>query len=308
MWLYLALGLLLLAVALYPFQGWITWFVHQRRREKKFMVTVPRQRPTPADWRDDQVTISWLGHATVLINFHGVRILTDPVFGASVGLHLPLGVTFGPRRLVRCALAPEELPPLDLILQSHAHLDHLDIRSWKRLPTGPAVVMASGTARYICRLGFAPVRELDWGHTVELAGVTITAVQVRHWGERFPWSRRHGYNGYLLERAGIRILFVADTAYTESFRGIGAGRNIQVAILPIGCYQPYIRSHASPEQAWQMFREMHADFLIPIHHQTFILSYEPPDEPLARLLAAAGGQADRVAIREAGATFVLPRR
>ncbi len=300
------LGLLILLIALYPFQGWIAYFIQQRRRERRFAVVSPRQHPQPTQWREDRLTISWLGHATVLINFYGKTILTDPVFGESVGLHLPFGLSFGPRRLVRSALTPEELPRLDLILQSHAHMDHLDTRSWRQLQRGPAVVMAPHNRRYIRRLGFAPVTELHWGESAKIAGITVTAVEVNHWGERLPWSRDHGYNAYLLERNGVAILFGGDTAYTDSLRRACAGKSIHVAVLPIGGYQPYIRSHASPEQAWQMFREIGADYLIPIHHQTFILSYEPPDEPLQRLLAAAGQEAEQIVIREVGATFVLP--
>ena len=305
---YLLIGLLLLLILLYPFQGWITWLVHQRRREGRFEVTTPRHRPKPAEWRDDRVTISWLGHATLLINFYGRRILTDPVFGESIGIHLPGRVTFGPRRLVRCALTPDELPPLDLVLQSHAHMDHLDLRSWKQLRKGPAVVMAPDNARYIRGLGFAPITELRWGETTEINGVRVTAVEVKHWGQRIPWGRSHGYNAYLLERNGRTILFGGDTAYTDSFRQVCDNRRIDVAILPIGGYAPYIRVHASPEQSWKMFRDMKADFLIPIHHQTFILSYEPPDEPLRRLVAAAGDEIDRIVLREVGETFVLPGR
>lgn len=303
MWLYIVIALVLLLIALYPLQGWITWMLHQRRRERRYAVVTP-QRPTPATWRDDRVTISWLGHATLLMNLHGKHVLTDPVFGESVGLHFPFGLSFGPRRLVQCALQPDELPPIDLIVQSHAHMDHLDTRSWRQLKPGPAVVMAAHNARYI--RGFAPVTELNWGESTEVAGMKVTAVEVKHWGERLPWSRWHGYNAYLLERNGATILFGGDTAYTDSLRRACAGKKIDVAVLPIGGYQPYIRSHASPEQAWQMFQEIGADYLVPIHHQTFILSYEPPEEPMQRLLAAAGTRADRIALREVGETFVLP--
>ena len=306
MWLYVLIGLLVLLIVLYPFQGWITWLVHQRRREGKFAVTTPRRRQRPAEWRDDRVTISWLGHATLLINFYGRHILTDPVFGESVGIHLPGRISFGPRRLVRCALTPDELPPLDLVVQSHAHMDHLDTRTWKQLRQRPAVVMAADNARYVRRLGFSRVTELHWGDATEIAGVRVTAVEVKHWGQRSPWGRRLGYNAYLLERNGRAILFGGDTAYTDSLRRACDGRRIDVAILPIGGYAPYIRVHASPEQTWKMFRDMEAKFLVPIHHQTFILSYEPPDEPLERLLAAAGEQADRVVLRDVGETFVLP--
>jgi L-ascorbate metabolism protein UlaG (beta-lactamase superfamily) len=305
---YVLIGVLVLLILLYPFQGWIAWLVHQRGREGKFRVTVPRYRPMPAEWRDDQGTISWLGHATVLINFYGKRILTDPVFGESVGLHLPGRISFGPRRLVRCALTSDELPPLGLVVQSHAHMDHLDIRSWKQLRQRPAVVMAPDNARYIRGLGFSPIKELRWGETAEINRIRVTAVEVKHWGQRIPWGRSPGYNAYLLECNGRAILFGGDTAYTDSFHRVCDGRRIDIAILPIGGYTPYIRVHASPEQTWKMFRDMKADFLIPIHHQTFILSYEPPDEPMRRLLTAADDQANRIVLREVGETFVLPDR
>jgi L-ascorbate metabolism protein UlaG (beta-lactamase superfamily) len=298
-WLYIVIAVVVLLIALYPFQGSITWMIHQRRRERRYAIVTP-QRPAPETWRHDRVTISWLGHATLLINFSGKWILSDPVFGDSVGLHLPFGVSFGPRRLVRCALRPEELPALDLVVQSHAHMDHLDLRSYRQLKPA-AVVTAPGTARYVRR--FAPVTELAWRETTEIAGIRVTAVEVKHWGERLPWSKNHGYNAYLLERNGVSILFGGDTAYTDTF----AGLKPNVAVLPIGGYQPYIRAHASPEQTWQMFLDSGADSLIPIHHQTFILSYEPPDEPLQRLLAAAGRDADRIVIRTVGETFELPK-
>jgi len=135
----------------------------------------------------------------------------------------------------------------------------------------------------------------------------VTAVPVQHWGERFPWNRdRHGYNAYLLERAGRVVLFGGDTAATDSFTEVCRGRRVDLAILPIGGYQPYIHSHASPEQAWDMFQASGARYLAAIHHQTFVLSNEPPDEPLQRLLVCAGAQANRVVLREIGATVVLP--
>jgi L-ascorbate metabolism protein UlaG (beta-lactamase superfamily) len=306
MWLLLSIAVLLLIIISYPFWGWVSHVMRQRRREGKFSTGHPRHKPTPQQWRENQTTIAWLGHATLLINLHGKTILTDPVFSPSVGIHLPFSMDLGPRRLVHCALRPDELPPLDLIVQSHAHMDHLDVRSWQQLRPGPAVVMAARNERYIRPLGFAPVTELHWGQSVEAADVMVSALEVRHWGERYPWSRGLGYNAYLLERHGTTILFGGDTAYTDSLRQACDGRKIHIAVLPIGGYRPYIHMHASPEQAWQMSCELGADYLVPIHHQTFILSYEPPEEPLKRLLAAAGDRADRIVIREIGETFVLP--
>lgn len=306
MWKYILLvPVVLLATFVLQYRGWIRYAIQQRRRERHFTSKTPTHHPEPLKWRDDQLTLSWLGHSTLLINFYGVRVITDPVFSENVGIRLLGMFQFGPRRLISCALTPAEFPPLDLIIQSHAHLDHLDVRSWRQLPRNAAVVMASNNSKYIRHLGFSPMTELHWGESVEAAGVRVTAVEAQHWGERFPWSRWHGYNAYLLERNGRTILFGGDTAYTENFRKVCDGRKIDVAILPIGGYQPWIHSHASPEQTWKMFNDIGAKYLVPIHHQTFILSYEHPEEPLQRLLKAAGGDADRVVLREVGETSIL---
>jgi L-ascorbate metabolism protein UlaG (beta-lactamase superfamily) len=297
---------LVLSAFLFHYRGWILYSLRQRRREKQFTVRAVAHHPEPNNWRDDQLTFSWLGHSTLLINFFGRRIITDPVFFESVGFRVVGLISFGPKRLIPCALQPDELPPLDLIIQSHAHLDHLDVRSWKQLSRSTAVVMAANNSRHIRHLGFHRVTELHWGESTDAPGARVTAIEARHWGERYPWSKWHGYNAYLLERNGKTILFGGDTAYTEEFRKACAGRKIDVAVLPIGGYEPWIHSHASPEEAWKMFEDIGADYLIPIHHQTFILSYEPPDEPLSRLLAAAGNRSDKVVLREVGETFVLP--
>lgn len=307
MWKFVLIGLaLVFAFFAVRYAGWIRYAIQQRRREERFPTSAPRHYPQPRQWRDDQLTIAWLGHATLLINFYGVRIITDPVFSDAVGIRLLGLFHFGARRIVPCALAADQLPPIDLVLQSHAHLDHLDVRSWKQLPRKVTAVMAPETSQHIRHLGFASVTELHWGETAQAAGVRVTAVEVRHWGERFPWSRWHGYNAYLLERNGKTILFGGDTAYTNTLRKACEGRKIDVAILPIGGYQPWIQSHASPEQAWKMFREIRADFLIPIHHQTFLLSHEPPGEPLQRLLKTAAAESNRIGLREIGETFVFP--
>lgn len=303
-WWWLAL---LVAVAiLVPLLGWIRFIVRLRRRERQFPVSNAPRRPQPAAWKTDQTTLAWLGHATVLMNLAGTRVLTDPVLGDAIGIHLPGRLTLGPRRLVRCPLAATDLPPLDLVLQSHAHMDHLDTRSWRQLRGGTSVVAAPGNARFLPVNGSHPITELAWGETTSVAGLRVTAIEVNHWGERYPWSRGLGYNAYLLERDGRAVLFGGDTALTDSFTRLARQRPIDVAILPIGGYNPFIRYHASPEQTWEMFRAMDARYLVPIHHRTFILSHEHPDEPLQRLLAAAGAEAHRIVIRTIGDSFVLP--
>ena len=118
--------------------------------------------PTPHSWPDNAVTLAWLGHATVLINFYGVRVLTDPVLFPRIGIDAWI-TTVGPSRLTACALTPSQLPDIDLVLVSHAHFDHLDTASLASLPGRPAAVTAWETSDLLPRKRYASVRELCWG-------------------------------------------------------------------------------------------------------------------------------------------------
>ena len=260
-------------------------------------------RPDPAAWRDDRVTVSWLGHATVLSNFLGAWLLTDPALEARIGIGRGLA-KFGPRRLVAPALRPRELPRLDVLLLSHAHMDHTDLGTLRFLSRDVPVIVQPGNGDLVRR--FRHVSELGWGERIEIAGFEIESVEVRHWGARLITDRHRGYGGYLLRRGGRAVLFAGDTAYTDALTPVGRRVPIDLAILPIGAYDPWIANHASPEQAWQMAQGIRARHLLPIHHSTFRLSREPAGEPIERLVAAAGREAHRVAITEIGQTFSLP--
>jgi L-ascorbate metabolism protein UlaG (beta-lactamase superfamily) len=120
-------------------------------------------------------------------------------------------------------------------------------------------------------------------------------------------DRHRGYGGYLLQKAGRTVLFAGDTAYTDALTPLGRRSRIDLAILPIGAYDPWIANHASPEQAWEMFKALGAEYVLPVHHSTFRLSREPADEPVRRFLQAAGRERWRVALTEIGATaHVVP--
>jgi L-ascorbate metabolism protein UlaG (beta-lactamase superfamily) len=139
-----------------------------------------------------------------------------------------------------------------------------------------------------------------------VAGVEITSVEVRHWGARMIHDQHRGYGGYLLRREGVTVLFAGDTAYTEAFARLGPAARVDLAILPIGAYDPWIANHASPEEAWRMFRALGAKWILPVHHSTFRLSREPVDEPVRRLLATAGEERWRVLPTTLGATWTMP--
>ena len=263
-------------------------------------------RPTPRAWSDGGITVTWIGHSTFLINLEGTTILIDPVFSDKIGISLLGLTTVGLRRFVPPALKIAELPPLDLILVSHAHMDHYDIPSLRKLPRGAPTILARDTTEFMEDLGYAQLQELDWGQTAAVAGVRIEAVPAKHWGRRYPWDRDRGYNGLLLTKGKHSVLFGGDTAYTERLPAATNGRPLDVAILPIGGYNPYIANHASPEQAWDLFHEMRARYLIPMHWRTFRMSHERPFEPYERLTTAQNGSARRIALHNIGETWSLP--
>ena len=266
-------------------------------------------RPRPETWRDARVTLAWLGHATVLINFFGVKILTDPVLFPRIGIRLP-GFTIGPKRLTAPALKVHELPAIDLILLSHAHFDHFDLRTLRRFGKSTSVITARATSDLLRRTRFGDVTELDWQQRKILptpAGeIRITALPLNHWGARTQSDTHRGYNGYLIEGNGRRIIFAGDTAMSDSFARLRRAGPIDIAIMPIGAYNPWIHSHCSPEQAVEMATAAGARFIVPVHHQTFRLSFEPFREPIERFEAALSQTPERVALREIGETFVLP--
>jgi L-ascorbate metabolism protein UlaG (beta-lactamase superfamily) len=265
----------------------------------------PPARPAPLTWSASNLTIAYVGHASVLIDFGGTRILTDPTFFDRIGVALgPL--TLGPKRVVHAALAPEELPPLDAVVVTHAHLDSLDLPSLARLQRTPLLVLPERTADVTAGLAFPRVVELGWGQTVAAGAVSIEAVEVSHWGRRWPWERWRGYNGYVLSRGDVRVLFASDTAYTAAIGRIGRERGVTVAVLGNGAYDPWIANHADPEQVWRMFEESGARYLIPVHWDTFRLGKEPLGEAMARLTAAAGAASDRIVIRRTGDTWTMP--
>jgi L-ascorbate metabolism protein UlaG (beta-lactamase superfamily) len=260
-------------------------------------------RPHPELWPDHGLHASWLGHSTVLLKIDGFSILTDPVFSTRIGLSLgPL--TLGIKRLVDVALPLQALPPVDLILLSHAHMDHFDLPTLRRLESPRThVVTASQTSDLLRARRYGRVHELHWNESVEVGPARITAFEVAHWGARMRGDIYRGYNGYLIEVGKTRVVFGGDTALTDSFKRLRTARRVDLAIMPVGAYDPWIRVHCNPEQAWRMANEAGAEFLLPVHHQTFRLSREPNLEPVERILQAAGSAPERIAVQSIGQEF-----
>lgn len=274
-------------------------------RSRGRLAVIDRLNPPPRprlsidfrNWDKYELAAAWVGHATVVLRIGGTTILTDPVFSHRVGVGMGL-MTAGPRRLVGPATSLKDLPKVDLILISHAHFDHLDRPTLARLPKRTPIVTAAHTRDLLTDIGFRRVREVTWNESIRVDGITIKGLQPQHWGARTFHDMQRTYNAYLIRSdADQSILFGGDTAHTHSFDGIGP---IDLAILGIGAYAPYVAAHATPEQAWAMAQRMPARNLLPMHHSTFRLSYEPTAEPIQRLMRAAGEQGDRIVVREVG--------
>ena len=295
-----------------PVRRWVAHLWREWTIESWRPIAPAFAKPEPSTWSDARVTAAWIGHATVLINVFGITILTDPVLFPRIGIRLP-GFTIGPKRLTAPALQFHELPRIDLILLSHAHFDHFDLRTLRRFHKNTTVVTAPNTADLLRWTRLRDITELCWGEQKSLntvaGAVSITAFEVKHWGARTQRDTHRGYNGYLIEsraRGKRRILFGGDTAMTDSFAKLRHDGEIDLAIMSIGAYNPWIQSHCTPEQAVAMATAAGARFIMPVHHQTFRLSFEPLREPIERFQAALSETPERIALREIGQTFALP--
>ena len=258
------------------------------------------EHPDPRRWSDRGLYAAWLGHTTVLLKLDGITILTDPVLGDRVGLNLG-PMTLGLKRMVAPAMRVDQLPKIDLVLLSHAHMDHFDLPTLRALECrSTAVVTAVKTSDLLRARRYESVRELGWGEHVRVGDLRVRAFQVNHWGARMRSDTYRGYNGYLIEAGRHRVLFAGDTAMTAAFRGLRSSRRIDLAIMPVGAYNPWIHYHCTPEQAWRMGNDAGAEMFLPVHHQTFRLSREPLHEPMERLYKAAGREPERVALRRIG--------
>ncbi|MEP6809059.1 MAG: MBL fold metallo-hydrolase [Chthoniobacterales bacterium] len=289
-------------------RSWYRHLLHEWTVASRRSILPAFARPQPEMWDDRQLTAAWLGHATVLLNFFGFRILTDPVFFARIGVRFP-GFTIGPKRLTQPALRLRDLPPIDLILLSHAHFDHFDLPTLRRLPPSADVITAPRTLDLLRGLPFRSKTELSWGQTMEVrravGALLVRAFEVKHWGARMQYDHYRGYNGYVLERNGCRLIFGGDSAFTDRFRTLHDRKPYELAIMSIGAYNPWVRAHASPEEAIAMANAAGAEHIMPVHHQTFRLSAEPFREPIERFEAALRHSPERIALREIGETFRL---
>jgi L-ascorbate metabolism protein UlaG (beta-lactamase superfamily) len=221
-----------------------------------------------------EITVTMIGHSTILIDFFGITILTDPVF------YKTLGQIF--KRKVKPGLSIKQLPKLDFVIISHAHLDHFNVFSLRHLAKKTRVlIIPENTKDLVKRVKFKNILETKWGDALKFGDFKITTFRPVHWGQRYPWERKkRGYNSYVFTYKGKNILFAGDSGYTNKFNKMSKKFPIHLALLPIGGYSPAIRKmHMNANDAVRVFREIKAKFFIPIHWGTFRLTAEPIDEP-----------------------------
>jgi L-ascorbate metabolism protein UlaG (beta-lactamase superfamily) len=254
------------------------------------------------------VSITWIGHATTLIQGGGMSILTDPIFSERISGFF--------RRMAPAGVRGWDLPRIDVVVISHNHRDHLDEDSVRALGPRTTYVVPLGLGLWFKKRGLTRVIELDWWETTEIVGprgghVVLTMVPAQHWSARLIADQDKSlWGGYVIDAGGRRFYFAGDTGYPAAFRQIGERfPDLDYALLPIGAYAPrwFMRpQHMSPEDAALAFRELHARTLVPIHWGTFHLSDEPMAEPPVRLRAAMGDEADRILQLAIGETWFEP--
>lgn len=248
-----------------------------------------------------ELAAMWIGHSTVLLRIGKRWVLTDPVLSERIGVRVG-PYTIGLGRLSPPVIPPQLMPEIDLILVSHAHFDHLDGPTLRALARRSTTVITAPRTRRLIPPGFGHVEELAWDRGFDLGDLRVDAIRPEHWGARAALDRRRGYNSYRISAGDRRVLFAGDTADTRAFAGLGP---LDLAIFGIGGYEPWVHAHATPEQVWRMAGEAGAAHILPVHHSTFPQSDEPVDEPLRRLLEAAGTEGSRVVGAAPGQMWTL---
>jgi L-ascorbate metabolism protein UlaG (beta-lactamase superfamily) len=230
-----------------------------------------------------QIAITWIGHASFLVQFTDLNVLIDPNFANWLFLL---------KRIRRSGMKIGHLPPIDLVLLTHAHFDHFHKPTLRRLPHPKIGVMPWGVGDLAHDLGFARVIELEWWESFAHQNWKVTLTPSKHWGARMLRDKHRGYGGFVLEHQGRKIYHAGDSAYFDGFKEIGRVFAPEIALLPIGAYHPesFRCVHMGPEEAIKVFKDLNARWLVPMHYGTFKLSFEAMDEP-PRLLKALAAQA-----------------
>ncbi|HEY7353675.1 MAG TPA: MBL fold metallo-hydrolase [Terriglobales bacterium] len=287
-----------------------------RKRARNFGRLVRRSAVTPRVGEshqpvlvsNGQMGVTFIGHASFLLQIGGENVIIDPNFARWL---------FVLKRLRQPGVKLRDLPSIDLVLITHAHFDHLHRPSLRALVqhtkqfrgSAPTIVVPEHVFDLVSDLGFRDVVELNWWNSYRHRNVTITHTPSRHWGARILKDAHRGYGGYVLRDGKHSVYHAGDTAYFPGFREIGMRLCPQLALLPIGAYNPpqFRNVHASPGDATRAFLDLNSRWMVPMHYGTFRLSHEPMDEPLQLLEQEArrAGIKDKVLVLPEGITKIF---
>ena len=287
-----------------------------RKRAKAFGRLVRHSAMTPTTGEshrpvlvsNGQMGVTFIGHASFFLQVGGENVIIDPNFARWL---------FVLKRLRQPGVKIKDLPPVDVVLITHAHFDHLHRPSLRSLVrhtkqfrgSAPTVVVPAQVFDLVSDLGFRDVVELNWWSSYRHRDLTITHTPSRHWGARILRDAHRGYGGYVLRDGRHSVYHAGDTAYFSGFREIGMRLAPQLALLPIGAYNPpqFRNVHTSPADATRAFLDLNSRWMVPMHYGTFRLSHEPLDEPLQLLDREARriGIEDRVLVLQEGVTKIF---
>lgn len=332
----------------------------RKLKQKDYSYIIPNVEPDlPFLLENKKVpTITWIGHSTFLLQIGGLNIVTDPVWSGQMAFQ---------KRLSAPGIAIDRMPPIDVVLVSHSHYDHLSISSLRKLTGGKRLLVPAGLGAKLKLKGFSNIREFNWWESAAINGVTFTFVPSQHWTRRNPWDTNSSHwGGWVIEPLGAgagressapggkpcdersealsasmreaaataaadsrtdggagapegrphvsaapTVYFAGDSGYFRGFREIGSRFRIDVALMPIGAYEPEWfmgPQHVTPEEALQAFEDIRAGWFVPMHYGAFKLADDTPKEALDRLEAerrSRGIGEERVIVLPLGETWRL---
>lgn len=280
------------------------WVFGGQQRRPPAVLPIERPLESWARRIESGLRATWLGHSTVLLEIDGRRVLTDPVFANRIGPSSLVGL----RRFHPTPARVSELPPLDAVLVSHDHFDHLCVPTMRELArTGVPVVTALGVGAYLERCGFAPAQivELDWHESAVVGGVQFTATPAQHFSGRLGGRNKTLWASWVIESDRHKVFFSGDTGLTDEFADIGRRHGpFDLVMLEIGAFHPsWGTIHLGPENALQVFRMLGGGTLFPVHWSTFSLGFHAWDEPGEQLLELASRQGARILTPRLGEVF-----
>lgn len=287
-----------------------------RKKARQFSKLVRHSAMTPRTGeasrpvlaRIGQMGVTFIGHSSFFIQIGGLNLVIDPNFAKWI---------FVLKRLRRPGVRIRELPPIDAVLVSHAHFDHLHRPSLRAIARhsrrisgkAPLIVIPEHVADLVSDLGFRRIVEMKWWEDFRLDDVNITHVPANHWGARVIRDMHRGFGGFVIKSNQHSLYHAGDTAYFHGFSEIGARLQPELALLPIGAYNPpsFRNVHTNPEDAVQAFLDLKSRWMVPMHYGTFRLSHEPVKEPVEFLERESEkrGVRDRVLILKEGVTRIF---